>query len=236
VFHADEAPLSVYLKRHFRLPWRSRVAALIDPAGAYSPGAAEWLHLKRVRALGIAVPEVVAAGEQIGPWGRLQSFLMIADLVDSQPLHEAIPAMARQLEPRRFATWKRSVVAALAEITATLHRANLFHKDLYLCHFFLDAVPRERLPTTAPSPATSGVRLTLIDLHRLGHHPAWPLRWRWKDLGELLFSTYGVEGIDDRDRLRFWSSYKRQLGLRWPGWQARMIVHKAARYRAHNAK
>ena len=76
----------------------------------------------------------------------------------------------------------------------------------------------------------------MIDLHRLGHHPAWPLRWRWKDLGELLFSTYGVEGIDDRDRIRFWRLYKKQLGLRWPGWQARMIAHKAARYQTHNAK
>jgi heptose I phosphotransferase len=236
VFHAGSKPLSVYLKRHFRLPWQSRLAALIDPAGAHSPGAAEWLHLNRVRALGIAVPEVVAAGERIGPWGRLQSFLMIADLVDSQPLHEAIPVMARRLDRRTFAAWKRRLVAALAEITAILHRANLFHKDLYLCHFFLEAVPCEHPSTTTTATTTSDVRLTLIDLHRLAHHPAWPLRWRWKDLGELLFSTYGVEGIDDRDRIRFWRHYKKQLGLTWPGWQARMIALKAARYRAHNAQ
>jgi heptose I phosphotransferase len=222
VFHTGARPLSVYLKRHFRLPWRCRLAALIDPAGAHSPGAAERLHLTRVRALGIAVPEVVAAGERIGPWGRLQSFLMIADLIESQPLHEALPEMARRLDPAAFAAWKRTLVGALAGITATLHRASLFHKDLYLCHFFLDA-------------RSDDPRLTLIDLHRLGHHPGWPLRWRWKDLGELLFSTYGVLGIDDRDRLRFWRHYRRQLGLLWPGWQARMIVRKAARYQAHNA-
>ena len=121
---------------------------MIDPAGRHSPGAAEWQHLKRVRALGIAVPEVVAAGERIGPWGRLQSFLMVADLVDSQPLHEAIPALARRLDPPAFAAWKRALVAAMAEITATLHRANLFHKDLYLCHFFLD--PTASAGSTTP--------------------------------------------------------------------------------------
>src|SRR5262249_41938773 len=154
--------------------------ALVDPAGAHSPGAAEWRHLERVRALGIAVPEVVATGERIGPWGGLQSFLMIAELAGSQPLHEAIPQRAQRLDPRTFSAWKRRLITALAEIAATLHGACLFHKDFYLCHFFLDrdAVGTQDL-----------LRLTLIDLHRLGHHPRWPDRWRWKDLGQLLFST-----------------------------------------------
>ena len=88
----------------------------------------------------------------------------------------------------------------MAEITATLHRARVFHKDLYLCHFFLDM----------SEPAASGGRLTLIDLHRLAEHRLTAAWWRWKDLGQLLFSTYGVAGIDDRDRLRFWAHYRRR--------------------------
>jgi heptose I phosphotransferase len=225
VFHGAAGPLSVYLKRHDHLPWRSRLAALIDPAGRHTPGAAEWTHLERVRALGIAVPEVVAAGERIGPWGRLQGFLMVADLVGREPLHEAIPALAAGLDPRAFARWKRDLIAAMASLTATLHRARLFHKDLYLCHFFID-----------PGADPGEVRPTLIDLHRLGRHRRWPHRWRWKDLGQLLYSTYGVAGIDDRDRLRFWKHYRAHLDLTRPRWQARMIALKAARYRAHNAR
>jgi heptose I phosphotransferase len=230
VFHGPSGPLSVYLKRHYRLPWRSRLAAWLDPAGAHSPGAAEWRHLERVRALGIAVPEVVAAGEQIGPWARLQSFLMIADLTDSLPLHEAIPALAERLDPATFAALKRRLIAALAAIAATLHRDCLFHKDFYLCHFFLK--PDEGDSSEA---AGSPPGLTLIDLHRLGHHPRWPDRWRWKDLGQLLFSTHGVAGINDRDRLRFWLAYRRALGLKRPRWHARLIAMKAARYLAHNS-
>jgi heptose I phosphotransferase len=225
VFSAPGGRLSVYLKRHFRLPWPTRLAALFDPGGGYSPAAAEWQHLERVRAMGIAVPEVVAAGERIGPWGRLQSFLMITELVDSLPLHEAIPAVKDRLDAAAFAAWKRGLISALAAIAATLHRARLFHKDLYLCHFFVDAGGLERAP-----------RLTVIDLHRLGYHPLRHGRWGRKDLGQLLFSSYGVAGIDDRDRLRFWSRYRREMELRWPGWQARLIVLKAGRYRAHNAK
>ena len=60
--------LSVYLKRHDRLPWTARLAALVDPRGNHSPATAEWRHLERARSLGIPVPEVVAAGEEIGPW------------------------------------------------------------------------------------------------------------------------------------------------------------------------
>src|SRR5262249_14130972 len=138
VFHGPDGPLAVYLKRHDRLPWRSGVAALVHPRGAHSPGAAEFAHLHRARALGVTVPEVVAAGERIGPWGRLQSFLMVAELAGSRELNEALPLLARRLDPRAFETLKRGLVREMASITATLHRARVFHKDLYLCHFFLD--------------------------------------------------------------------------------------------------
>ena len=223
-FDSPGGSLSVYLKRHDRLPWRSRLAALINPHGRHSPGAAERAHLERARALGIAVPEVVAAGERIGPWGALQSYLMVLELTGCLPLHEAIPALAESLAPEAFARWKRELIAEMAIIVATLHRASAFHKDLYLCHFFLD--PASRAPR--------GSRLHLIDLHRLGHHPWTAPRWRAKDLGQLLFSTAGVAGIDDRDCLRFWKHYRRALRLPWPGAQRALARGKARRYLAHN--
>ena len=67
------------------------------------------------------------------------------------------------------------------------------------------------------------IRIVLIDLHRLKVHRLWPDWWRWKDLGQLLFSTYGVAGIDDRDRLRFWRSYRKRLRLPFARWQGRLV-------------
>ena len=96
------------------------------------------MHLERVRNLGINVPEVVAAGERIGPRAGLQSFLMIAELTGSTALNELLPRLAARLDRAGFAVLKRRVVNEMARITATLHRACVFHKDLYLCHFFLD--------------------------------------------------------------------------------------------------
>jgi heptose I phosphotransferase len=218
--------LTVYLKRHYRLPWATRWAALFHPAGRYSPAAAEWTHLERARALGIEVPEVVAAGEQIGPYANLQSFLIVAELTGCEALHEALPKLAERLDSPTFARLKRRLIPELARMTATLHQAGLFHKDLYLCHFFLDL---ERLERGGRVP-----RVVLIDLHRLGRHPCWLDWWRCKDLGQLLFSTYGVAGIDDGDRRRFWRCYRRITRPRGAGWQARLIRFRAARYARHN--
>ena len=224
-FDSSYGELSVYLKRHYRLPWTARLAALLHPGGRHSPASAEWAHLQEARRLGIAVPDPVAAGERIGPWGALESYLLVAELLGSEALNEALPGLVASLAPDRFARLKRELIAEMAGIAARLHRARVFHKDLYLCHFFLKTGPG----------AARGRRLTLIDLHRLGEHRLTAPRWRWKDLGQLLYSTIDVPGIEDRDRLRFWSHYRRRMGLRFPRIEARLIRSKAARYASHNA-
>ena len=76
--------------------------------------------------------------------------------------------------------------------------------------------------------------MCLIDLHRLAIHRYLSLRWRCKDLGQLLYSTEGVVGIDDRDRLRFWKHYRRLMRLRFAPMEARLARGKAALYAKHN--
>lgn len=223
-FDSPSGPLTVYLKRHMQLPWSARVAALVLPRGRHTPAAAEWAHLERARSLGIAVPDVVAAGERIGPWGTLQSFLMVAELTGCRELNEALPLLAESLSSEAFARLKRELIIEMAAMTAKLHQAKLFHKDLYLCHFFIALPPREAY----------GPRLTLIDLHRLGEHRLTSIRWRHKDLAQLLFSTFGVDQIDDRDRLRFWKHYSKHMKLALRGLQRSAIRAKAERYLAHN--
>lgn len=224
-FDSPWGPLSVYLKRHYRLPWISRFAAIVNPSGNHTPGASELEHLDMARKLGIRVPDAVAAGEWIGPWGVLQSFLMVADLTGSRELNELLPDLVKSLPPEEFNRLKRELIAEMAVISAKLHMANVFHKDLYLCHFFLDPAVHE-----------PGERLTLIDLHRLAEHRFTAMRWRWKDLAQLLYSSLGVDGINDRDRLRFWKLYRSATRLPFPRWQRRRVLAKADRYRKHNAE
>jgi heptose I phosphotransferase len=213
--------LVVYLKRHYRLPWWHGLLALVWPDGRWSPALQEWEHLEWARAQGLPVPVAAAGGEYIGPWGRLQSFLAVEELTGMLPLHEAIPAAAARLEPRAFERWKKGLTREMAAFAAALHRRRRFHKDLYLCHFYVAAADTGSVP-----PDWRG-RVRVIDLHRLGHHPwAWPW-WLAKDLAQLLYSS-DVPGVVPRDRLRFWRAYLAGNADRWLArWLPGLIRAKA---------
>jgi len=221
--------LAVYLKRHYRLPrWRGWAAALW-PASGWSPALQEWRHLDWARSVGMPVPAAVAACEYIGPWGRLQSFLAVEELAGMLPLHEAVPSAARNLSPALFRRWKRGLAREIARLSRELHDRRHFHKDFYLCHFYIAAGDVERMPDWRG-------RVHLIDFHRLAHHRLlWQL-WQTKDLAQLLYSSE-MAVVDDRDRLAFWTAY---LGAdrrpRLTRWLRRGIGMRARRYRQHNAK
>jgi heptose I phosphotransferase len=226
----DAEPLRIYLKRHYQLPWVNRLLALLWPSGRWSPAMQEMHHLEKARRLGVPVPEVVAAGEFIGPGFQLQSFLAVKELTGMLPLHEAIPLAAERLSPEDFARWKRGLILEMARLCRLLHDRNWFHKDLYLCHFYID----ESFTHAAPNDWRD--RVVMIDLHRLGHHPwTWAV-WQMKDLAQLLYSSE-ITGITDRDRLLFWRAYQGPKPRPWwDPWLRWLVVLKWRRYRAHNLR
>jgi heptose I phosphotransferase len=225
--------MTVFLKRHHILPRLAGWAATIFPDRPWSPGLQEWRHLAWAEAEGLPVPRPVAAGEFRGPWGGLQSFLAVEELAGMLPLNEAIPLAHGRLTASDFAAWKRRLIAETARLARELHRRRAFHKDLYLCHFYLRADDCDRVP-----PEFRG-RVYMIDFHRLGRH-----RFRWayfqvKDLAQLMYSTDEVPGITPRDRARFWRLYRAGP---WPGvtappeWLRAALLYKWRRYRRHNAR
>ena len=233
VLHADgpgPRRLVVYLKRHSTAPWWDRLLATLWPGGGWSPAFKEWEHLEWARSVGVPTPRTVAAAEYVGPAGRLRSFLAVEELHDMLPLSEAVPLAASRLAPADFRRWKRGLIAEVARLTRLLHDRRRFHKDLYLCHFFI------RRADAADPDSTWRGRVFLIDLHRLGRH-AWSwLWWRMKDLAQLLYSTE-IPGIGALDRLYFWRSYRgpgpRRLADRW---LVRLVLYKWGRYRRHNTR
>ncbi len=234
ILQANGRRLSVYLKRHYRLPWWRGLLAALFPRVGWSPALQEWRHLQWARREGLPVPAAVAAGEYIGPWGRFQSFLAVEELTNMLPLHEAIPEAADRLDAAAFRRWKRGLTHEMVRLVQELHQRRRFHKDLYLCHFYIhrsDIVA----PPDGQVPQFAG-RLHLIDLHRLGHHPWTWRRWQAKDLGQLLFSSE-VRGVDARDRLRFWRGYQGDARRTRIGyWLSLVIRLKWRRYRQHNAR
>ena len=232
---ADDAgrEMTVYLKRHYLLSRLAGWAAAVFPRAAWSPGLQEWKHLAWARAQGLPVARPVAAGEIRGPFGRLESFLAVEELAGMLPLNEAIPLALDRLPATAFAAWKRGLIPELARLSRELHRRRAFHKDLYLCHFYLPADDCERVP------AAFRGRVHMIDFHRLGRHPVQWLYYQVKDLAQLLYSTGGVPGVTARDRVRFWRLYR---GGGWdgvtapPGWVRAAVMVKWRRYRRHNAR
>lgn len=230
ILESGDRRLSVYLKRHYRLAWWRGVLATFWPGTGWSPALEERHNLEWARAQGMPVPEVVAAGEYIGPWGRLQSFLAVEELADMLPLHEAIPRAAHQLSPTDFRRWKRSLIAELARLIRTLHLRRVFHKDLYLCHFYIPRADTERKPSSWRK------RVHVIDFHRLQQHRWTGSWWQIKDLAQLLYSSE-VESVNARDRVYFWKTY--WLGRHRRGtarWLRRLILFRWRRYRRHNLK
>ncbi len=223
--------LSVYLKRHYQLPWWRGWLATLWPWRNWSPAWREWRQLEWARQQGLPVPRTVAVAEYIGPWGQLRSVLAVEELTGMISLQEAIPLAAVRQDAQSFRYWKQGLVAEMARLTRMLHDRRCFHKDLYLCHFFISAQDTRRVP----SEGWRG-RIHLIDLHRLAHHRLMWRIWQTKDLAELLYSS-GIVGVDARDLLVFWRAYRGEGPSRprcfWTRW---FILYRWRRYRRHNAR
>ncbi len=222
----DGKRLVVFLKRHFELPWKDGVRALLFPRRARSPGLQEWEHLEWAARQGLPVPRAVAAGELVGPHGQLQSFIAVEELADQLPLHEAIPLASRTLDANSFRRWKRTLASELVRLSIAFHSRGAYHKDWYLCHFYIDEADTRRLPDSWES------RVTVIDLHRLNWHKFTGPWRKAKDLGQLLYSS-DVPGVTDRDRLWFWSQYRQAIA--WPRLVKQLALAKFRLYRRKNA-
>src|SRR5262249_23135206 len=186
----------------------------------------EGHHLRRAESVGVPVPRAVAFTEW-GRWpGALKSAIVLEELEGMMALHEAIPMAAKLLPSAPFRHWKAGLIAEIVRLTRKLHDQGYFHRDLYLCHFFI--------PTAAidPVPSDWTGRVVLIDFHRLTRQRILPLLARSKDVAQLLYSAR-LPGIAMRDVLLFWRLYRG--GRRRPVLRG-LIAWKARRYASHNRK
>ncbi len=126
----------VYLKRHYELPRRLGLLAALFPWKTWSTGLEEYEHLHWAASLGLLVPRAMAAGELVGPGGRLQSFLAVEELTGMVALHEAIPLAQKHLDALTFQRWKRALAAEMARLRAVIASAFGFPQGSLLVPFF----------------------------------------------------------------------------------------------------
>jgi hypothetical protein len=172
-----------FLKRyHYSRPWVF-IRALLKFNFPVFSGPAEWQRLTELKSAGFRVPEVVAAG--IGG----TSFYGLSFIILEELPGQSIEAL---LAPQSVCSAKRQrrLAKSLGHWIRRFHEAGFCHKDLYLCHLFVN---------------DSDV-LGMLDCERVQRWPGKvPERWIIKDLAALHYSSSAL--LLSSSRLLFLNAY-----------------------------
>jgi len=207
-----------WLKRH--VPVRSPMKA---------PGPRELRNILSLRSAGIPTVEPAAAGFEPDA-GR--SFMVTAEIQNARPLDAFLAEDAKELfDEAQLARFKTRLAGVLGRLVKRFHDAGFNHRDLYLCHVFIDLQSAERFLDVRGDP-----ELTLLDLQRVDYRKKFRRRWIIKDLAELFYSVTPL-GVSRTDVLRFALAY---LGAGRPGKRelklGRAVARKAAKIGRHDRK
>jgi heptose I phosphotransferase len=185
-----------------------------------SRGRAGWEYLQARRLNDASIPAAgpVAFAEQVGGALERRGVVILerapGDALDRTLLREAGAGGAWLRGPARHELTRR-----LARFVSAFHTAGWCHRDLYLCHIFVDL------------PAAS-----LIDLARSFTPRLRRMRWVLKDLSQLDSSARAI-GLSRTDRLRFLRTYLAlERGAPRIRWYAPRIVRRSDRIRARDAR
>ncbi|MFV3306304.1 lipopolysaccharide core heptose(I) kinase RfaP [Pseudomonas sp. NY15181] len=183
-----------FVKIHRGIGWGEIVKNLFSVKLPVLGAGQEQRALERLHQAGVATMTAVAYGERGGNPAAQHSFIITEELAPTTDLEVlSLDWLQQPPQPRL----KRALIAEVAKMVGTMHRAGVNHRDCYICHFLLH--------TDRPVSADD-LRLSVIDLHRAQTRAATPRRWRNKDLAALYFSALDI-GLTRRDKLRFLRDY-----------------------------
>lgn len=203
VKHFDSPPLSAQVKR------------ILSGHPLRTFAGIEKYWIDRVGNAGIRVPQLVAFGDVRRTVWERTSALVIAEA----------PGQSLETWAKRGERVSRVWLQELARFVARFHAAGFVHRDLYLCHIFVDGAPDQR------------PQFCLIDLQRVMHAPLRRRRWIAREIAQLHYSTPSSVATV-RDRLRWlkyymgaaWCNKRKKRGL------MRRILQKSASIAAHDAR
>ncbi len=215
-----------FVKIHRGIGWGEIVKNLLTAKAPVLGAGQEWRAIQRLHEVGVPTMTAVAYGERGANPASQHSFIITEELAPTVSL-EDFSVNWREQPP--LPALKRALIAEVARMAGTMHRAGVNHRDFYICHFLLHTDK----PVTA-----SNFRLSLIDLHRAQTRAQTPRRWRDKDLAGLYFSALGI-GLTRGDRLRFLRDYfRRPLReiLRDEGGLLAWLQHKAEKLQSRKLR
>jgi len=183
-----------FVKIHRGIGWAEIAKNLLTAKAPVLGAGQEWRAIQRLHEVGVPTMTAVAYGERGANPASQHSFIITEELAPTVSLEDFT---ANWLEQPPAPALKRALIAEVARMAGTMHRAGVNHRDFYICHFLLHT----------DKPVTAGdFRLSLIDLHRAQTRSQTPRRWRDKDLAGLYFSALEI-GLTRGDKLRFLRDY-----------------------------
>jgi heptose I phosphotransferase len=215
-FHDQQGPSVVFVKRYARTPWRAQLDRIRRQTAGHSVAWWEYQQSLRLDAARIPVPRAVAYVEEMR--GTLeQRSAVLLEQVPGDAFDRAWTRLALAKAPAAAPRLRQELTRRLGRFISAFHQTGLCHRDLYLCHVFVELDAAGRRP-----PAFS-----LIDLART-HAPRWRrMRWLLKDLSQLDSSGRQI-GATRSDRLRFLLAYlSLQRGAARARWYAARILRRS---------
>lgn len=213
---SESGPAVVYVKRYSRTPLGQQWDRVRRQSIAHSRAHWEYAQSRRLAGLHISVPAAVGfVEEMLGSLERSSAVLL--ECVAGDGFDRVWARLRSQDAPLTRGIARHDTTVRLARFVAAFHETGFCHRDLYLCHVFVDLDPDGGRPP----------RFSLIDLART-HRPRWRrLRWIIKDLAQLDASAREI-GATRGDRWRFLLAYLNlPRGARRARWYARRIVRKS---------
>lgn len=209
--------VTVYLKRYTRTPILRQLANWLDHRRRGCTAFYDGHRTEELDAAGVPVPHTIAWGYEWTGLFEKRSFIMIREIADAHSLEERLPDYMSDFSPAANIQ-RKAFITQVADFVRRFHAAGCRHRDLYLCHIFLDACDT----------------LHLIDLHRVFKPLLLGGRFRLKDMTQLYYSAPG-RIISRADRLRFYLTYrgKKRLTL-CDKWFISRIKSKAAKIAARD--
>ncbi len=213
---ADGALL--YVKRYADTPLTEQWDRIRRQSVRHSRAYWEFVQSQRLAEAYITVPCAIGFVEEMrGPFEQRSAVLL--EEAPGDGFDRVWQRLCERDAPLTRGIARHDLVARLARFVAAFHGTGYCHRDLYLCHVFVELDPHDAQPP----------RFTLIDLART-HRPRWRrMRWILKDLSQLDASARQINATRT-DRWRFLLTYL-NLPLRAPRarWYARRILRRSNR-------
>jgi heptose I phosphotransferase len=186
-----------FVKIHRRIGWGEILKNMFSLKWPVLSARNEYRAIKKLETLGIKTMTISGFGERGVPPVWLESFLITEELENTISLEEFCRDW--KMNAPDFLL-KTALVHKVADIARTLHQNGMNHRDFYICHFLLD------LRAEDEKNRYEGMRLYLIDLHRVQIRKHTPERWIIKDIAGLFFSSMDTD-LTRRDLFRFIKAY-----------------------------